>query len=244
MQSAVVEMRERRAPDPQDARQREDLYTGIHKALRALLCDTLVATGRMDPNDEAEVADTMARVRQVIELSRHHLHHENQHVHPALEGRRRGAAAASAAEHTEHERAFERLEALAQRVERAHGAAREAAALQLYRELALYAAEDFLHMHAEETRMNAALWESFGDEELKGIHHAIVASVGPRLMTDYLRWLAPAMTPAERAGFLCEMRSAVPSEVFAGVLGLVRSVIGEREWGKLLAALGPRPLTS
>jgi hypothetical protein len=223
---------------------REDLYSGIHKAMRALLCDTLVAAGRMDTADEDDVAQTLGRVRLMIELSRHHLHHENQHVHPALEGRRRGASAASAREHVEHLQAFERLEALALRVERSQDAAREAAALALYRELALYVAEDFRHMHAEETDNNAVLWEQFSDDELKAVHQAIVSSVSPRLMTEYLRWLAPAMTAGERAGFLCGMRQAMPGEMFAGVAELVRSVLSERDWAKLIAALGSRPLAA
>jgi hypothetical protein len=70
MQQAAVQI-----TDPcvaPNASRREDLYTGIHKALRAQLCDALVAAGRMDCGDEAEVADTLARVRQVIELTRHH----------------------------------------------------------------------------------------------------------------------------------------------------------------------------
>lgn len=241
MSQAVLRMRPKAASSELP---REDLYTGIHKAMRAMVCDTLVAAGRMDCADEAEVAQALGRVRLMIELSRHHLHHENQHVHPAMEARQRGASAASAREHTEHEQAFERLEALALRVERSSGAAREAAALALYREVALYAAHDFLHMHAEETGNNALLWSHCSDQELRDIHHAILASVGPRLMTDYLRWLAPALSPAERAELLSQMRAGVPSEVFSGVLALFRSVLGEREWHKVLAALGPRPLTS
>jgi hypothetical protein len=221
---------------------REDLYTGIHKAMRALICDTLVAAGRMDAGDEAEVAQTLGRVRLMIELSRHHLHHENQHVHPVMEARRHGASTASARGHTGHVQSFERLEALALRVERNRGPAREAAALELYREIALYAAEDFLHMHAEETENNAILWEHCSDEELKGIHQAILASVGPRQMTDYLVWFARAMTPAERAALLSGMREAMPSEVFSGVTQLVKSVLGERDWAKVIAALGSRPL--
>jgi hypothetical protein len=236
MQQALVRAVERQ-PAP-----REDLYTGIHKAMRALVCDTLVAAGRMDTADEAEVAQTLGRVRLMIELSRHHLHHENQHVHPAMEARRRGASAAAARGHAEHVQAFERLEALALRVERNRGPARDSAALDLYRELALHAAEDFRHMHAEETENNAVLWEHCSDEELKGIHQAILASVGPRQMTDYLVWFARAMTPAERAALLSGMRQALPSEVFSGVTQLVKSVLGERDWAKVIAALGSRPL--
>lgn len=224
------------------APRREDLYTGIHKALRALLCDALVAAGRMDCADQGEVSATLGRVRQVIRLTRYHLHHENQHVHPVLEARRRGAACDAAREHTEHEAAFERLEALAGAVERGAGEAREAASLALYRELALFAAEDFRHMHDEETALNAALWSHFSDEELKVIHHAIVSAVAPDLMAEYLRWLVPAMTPSERAGFLSEMRQAAPAEAFGGVLQLAKSALDERAWAKLVAALGSRPL--
>lgn len=241
MTQAVLQMRPKEASSELP---REDLYTGIHKAMRAMVCDTMVAAGRMDSSDESEVAQTLAQVRLMIELSRHHLHHENQHVHPAMEARRRGASAASADEHTEHQRAFERLEALALRVERNAGQARETAALQLYREIALYAAHDLLHMHAEETANNALLWAHCSDQELKDIHHAILAAVGPRLMAEYLRWLAPSLSPSERAGMLSEMRAAMPSEVFSGVLELFRSVLGERDWHKVLRALGERPLRS
>lgn len=242
MEQAVIRTGERRVGDMQPERRRVDLYTGIHKAMRALLCDTLVAVGRMDCGDEAQARETLGRVRLAVELGRHHLHHENQHVHPLMESRRRGSTSPTAKEHTEHEDWFERLEALVLRVERSRGAMREAAALELYRTLALYVADDLAHMHAEETENNALLWGQCSDEELKVVHQAIIASVGPQLMAEYLRWLAPALTPAERAGLLSEMQGGMPSEVFAGVLQLVRSVIGERDWSKLLVALGPQPL--
>lgn len=34
---------------------RVDLYVGIHKAMRALMADILVAVGKMDPADDSEV---------------------------------------------------------------------------------------------------------------------------------------------------------------------------------------------
>lgn len=221
---------------------RVDLYTGIHKAMRALLCDTLAALGRMDTGDAAEVGSTLARVRHAVHLSRHHLYKENQYLHPAMESRRRGSTALVRGQHAEHEEAFERLETLALRVERSEGAARDAAALELYRQFALFMAHDFVHTHAEETENNAVLWEHFTDEELHAIHGTILKAVGPQLMAEYLRWMVPAMTPAERAGLLVGARATLPPEEFAGVLAMVRSVLAERDWNKVLGALGPRPL--
>lgn len=36
---------------------REDLYAGIHKALRAVMAECLLAVGRADPTDPQDVTD-------------------------------------------------------------------------------------------------------------------------------------------------------------------------------------------
>lgn len=241
MTSAIVQIQPARAAEAQPAPARVDLYTGVHKAIRRMMSDLLVALGRMDSADPEEMTATLARLRHFLDLARHHLHKEDQYVHPAMESRRRGSTALMRKQHTEHEEAFERLEALALRVEASPAAGRSAAALDLYRGFALYMADDLVHMHEEETENNAVLWAECDDAELMGIHQAIVASVGP-LLPEFLRSLVPAMTPAERADLVSGMRAAMPAEVFTGIVALVRSVLSEREWSKLLAALGPRPL--
>ena len=43
---------------------RFDMYTGIHKAMRAVMADTLLALGRADPTDEQELSDVAQRVLQ------------------------------------------------------------------------------------------------------------------------------------------------------------------------------------
>lgn len=239
---AILAAQSPKAVAPLPAPARLDLYTGIHKAVRMLMCDLLVVLGRMDSADAGETQATLARLRSFLDLARHHLHHEDQHVHPAMESRRRGSIARMRTQHAEHEEAFERLEALALRVESCPAAERTDAALELYRAFALYMADDLVHMHEEETENNAVLWAHFSDAELAGIHQAILASLSPALLTENLRWLIPAMTPAERADLLSGMRAGMPPEVFAGIAALARSLLGEREWSKLLAALGPRPL--
>jgi hypothetical protein len=71
---------------------RFDLYSGIHKALRAMMADTLLALGRMDPADDAEVAQVTERVLQLLGFCGSHLAHENAFVHPAIEARAAGAS--------------------------------------------------------------------------------------------------------------------------------------------------------
>ena len=198
MNQAVIRLDERRGRAPSlAAGSLVDMYTLVHKGIRAFMGSTLAAVGRMDANDREETAATLAEVRALAMFLRAHLHHENQFVHPALEARRPGSARRTAADHVEHERALERLEALALAVESADDASRHGAALTLYRELALLTAENLEHMHVEETENNATLWAVYTDEELERVHQSLLGSIKPEVMTLGLRWMAQAMTPAE-----------------------------------------------
>lgn len=239
MQQAVIRLDERRDHAHGTGAQRVDLYTVVHKGIRAFMSATLDAVGRMDVFDADEAARTLAEVRSLTAFLRAHLHLENQYLHPALEARRAGAARRSAGDHVEHERALEKLEAAVLAVQKAGDDARPAAALALYRELALFVAENLEHMHHEETENNAQLWAAYDDAELGRIHQAMLASIKPDLFALGLRWMLPAMTPAERAAQCSGMQAGMPREAFAGILGNLRPHLPERDWAKLMAAIGP-----
>ncbi len=239
-QQAVVRIEERRERAQAGAEgRRVDLYTTIHKGLRAFMAHTLEAVGRMDANDDAEVAQTLSELRGLLGLMRTHMHVENQFLHPALEARRPGAARRTAVDHAEHERTLEALHAALLAAERSAEAARAAAATHLYRQLSLFVAENLAHMQIEETENNAALWAAYSDVELAQLHDALLASIPPQERSLALRWMVPALSPAERAGMLTEMQAKLPAAAFAGILAALRLHVGERDWDKLTAAIGP-----
>lgn len=224
--------------------ERHDIYAGVHKGLRSFMADTLVAAGRMDAYDPAEVIGTLAQIRELLALCRAHLHTEDQFLHPAMEGRRPGSARETAKEHEDHVLAIEAIEADALAVERAQPGPRAEAARRLYHRLAMFVAENLEHMHAEETANNAVLWATYTDEELAEIQHAIVASLHPGKMAAFIRWMVPAMSPAERAGLLGGIQLGAPREVFDRVLATARPHLTDREWAKLMAALAPLPVSA
>ncbi len=238
----ISDWRERRALPKQgiDAG-RVDLYSAIHKGLRSFMAETLVAAGRMDPLDDADTRQTLEQVRALLDFCRGHLEHENDFVHRALEARRSGSAAASVRDHAAHREAIDALEGDASVVELASGDERRIALLRLYRDLALFVAENLEHMHVEETENNAVLWATHTDEELKRIHVALLASIAPQIMETGLRWMLPALSPAERAAVLGEMQRKAPAPVFERALGIALPRLGERERAKLLGALAPAP---
>ena len=150
----------------QPAAPRMDMYASIHKALRAFMADTLLGLGRMDVDDDLEFAQTCDRVMQLLDLCRAHLHHENQFVHAAMEARQPGSSQSIAGEHVEHEQAITALADGVNHLMACAKPARPAATLALYRQLALFVAHNFEHMHEEETAHNRVLWQCYTDAEL------------------------------------------------------------------------------
>ncbi|MBX3654764.1 MAG: hemerythrin domain-containing protein [Ramlibacter sp.] len=221
---------------------RLDLYAGIHKALRALMADTLLALGRMDPDDELELAQTTQRVLELLDFCVSHLRHENEFVHAAMEARAPGASSVIAHEHESHEQHIRRLVDATTTLLGAAPAQRASLGLALYRELALFIADNFHHMHVEETAHNAVLWARYTDAELADIHNALVASIPPAEMMYVVRWLVPFMNPAERVAMLGDMQAHAPAPAFTAVLDTVRPHLTEREWAKLARSLGLPPV--
>jgi hypothetical protein len=223
-------------PDsPMTSAARLDLYTPIHKALRLFMTDTLQRVGQLDTDDTTEFAVTTEQVQALLEQCRSHLAHENQFVHTALEARRPGASARIAGEHDEH---LEHIAALEAELAALRALPNGAGALRLYRQLALFVADNFEHMHYEETQHNAELWALYSDAELLGVHERLLASIGPAEMACTVRWLLPAMSPAERAEMLVPMQQQMPPEAMRGLLDIARPHLGPQGWDKLARALG------
>ncbi|HUP07305.1 MAG TPA: hypothetical protein VMU47_09135 [Caldimonas sp.] len=225
------------ASDPAAA-PRLDLYAPIHKALRLAMSETLVLVGRLDVHDAAETIDTLARVDALLDLLQRHVEHENEFVHGAIEARCPNGAARTAEDHVEHLASIEALRDETRTLRSAGADARAPLALRLYRHLALFVAENFQHMHVEETANNTALWSLYTDAELMALHDRLLASIPPVEHLEVARWMVPALDPAERAGMLQGVRATVPPEAFLGVLGHVRPHVDARGWTKLARALG------
>jgi hemerythrin-like domain-containing protein len=218
---------------------RFDLYTGIHKALRLFMNDTLARVGRLDHDDPAEVGATLAQMQSLLDACRSHIAKENKFVHAAIEARCPGASERVGDEHAEHLDTIAALEAEAAALRALPSAG---AASRLYRQLARFVGENLEHMHVEESAHNSALWAAYSDAELLEIHQRILASIDPAEMALTLRWMVPALTPAERAAMLGEMQMQMPPEAMRFVLEIVRPHLDDRAWAKLARALRLPPV--
>lgn len=220
------------------APERYNTYKPIHKAIRNLMCDTLCRVGRLDVDDADEMAATLAQLDALLTLCTSHIEHENDFLHAAIEARQPAGSARTAADHLEH---FESITALADEsaaLAAADADARPMLALRLYRHLALFVAENFQHMHIEETVNAAALWAHYSDAELHAIHNRLLATLAPQEHLLVARWMVPASTPAERAGLFNELKTQTPPEAFLGLLTHVQPHLDASGWTKLSRAVG------
>ncbi len=150
-----------------------------------------------------------------------------------------GTSGEVSADHVHDEEEIARIETALASLEQAEWPARTAAAQRLYRRLAIFVAENFVHMDMEETAHNAVLWSTYTDLELAEIEQTIVASLSPEEMSGILRWMVPAMSAPERAGLFTGMRMNAPGEVVDRLLAFVKPHLSDRDWIKLCAATAP-----
>ena len=221
---------------------RFNLYAGIHKALRAFMADTLLTVGRADPTDAADVNHAATRVGELMDLCASHVAHENNFVHPALQARCPGVCDPVAQDHEEHLHAIAHLRDAARSLLKTEAGEREPALQALYLALALFVADNFQHMHAEETVHNSALWAAYSDAELIGIHDALVATIEPAEMMLVMRWMLPQLNAPERLGVMQGMRAGAPAHVFEGMLTGTQDLLNQRDWAKLARGLGLPPV--
>lgn len=218
---------------------RYDIYAPIHRALRLFMSDTMVRVGRLDPEDTTQVHATLDQLDGLLAFCRAHLDHENRFVHPALEAARPGTAMRIAGEHVEHEEEIAALEAESATLRAAPGAQQ---ALRLYRHLALFVAENMRHMAYEESAHNEVLWAAYSDAQIQDIEQRLVASIDQPEREVVLRWMTPALPPADRAAWLGALQAQMPPELFRGVLDAARAVLDDGAWAKLARALGLPPV--
>jgi Hemerythrin HHE cation binding domain len=216
---------------------RLDIYTPIHKALRAFMNDTLLRVGSLDAQDDADLRSTLGQLTALLDMLRGHLQHENGFVHPLIEARLAGGSLRVAQEHEEHRASMEALAREASSIVAAAPAQRQDLALRLYRHLTLFIAENLQHMQIEETLHNQALWATCSDEEIGAMHDALVASIPPEVMAVTLRWMATALAHPELAAMLGAMQAGMPPQAFDEALAAVRERLDTRRWDKLARAL-------
>lgn len=177
---------------------RFDLFTPIHKALRALLFDAMQQVARCDFALAPEAAAVAAALLRLSGFLAEHADHEERVILPEIARLSGELATDLRAAHArvgglEHE-----VVRLAERLAGAAPKERLSLGRRLHDALGTLLAEQLLHLKREETELNRLLWAHRTDAELAALHERIVAAIPPARLQEWLALLLPAVNGPER----------------------------------------------
>ena len=183
---------------------RVDLFTTIHKGIRALLFDAATEAARVDVRSNFAVDALAERVERMLGFVEEHAQHEDAEIQPLLRTVDPAVANLLLAEHRELEAAHHEVCRAVRRLGLAPPSGRRSQGQELLRLLNHLTAKQLLHMNYEETVINAVLWGGFGDPELEEARARIHRRVKADRLAEWGAVLAPVLDPPERALVLGE----------------------------------------
>lgn len=216
--------------------ERHNFYRDIHKAIRRMMMNLLVAGGRTDFMDVKAARAYADEVREAFAGLTDHAEHENAFVGPLVVEHAPHLAQLVGPAHDDQEGA---IRALVQQLGAiAPGTAGSAARGHAFVvRLSSFFGELLTHMAEEEELIMPALWRAMTDEELMNVHHRLLATIPPEKMVVVLSVMLPALNDPERVELVTGIRTSAPEPVFAMVMGVARAVLADGDLAVLEAAI-------
>lgn len=220
------------------ATQAWDVYREIHKAMRFALFGVTGLAGSTDATDDAAVARVVAEWTDVrFVLLGHHGHEDDfcdehvlQHV-PEMRAELERA-------HHEADATIEALTAEAAAVLATPAEDRGPALYAFHQHLADFTSMYLAHLRYEDTVVMPALNRAMSDEELEGVTNAIRGSVTLEDWPTYIKYMVPAMTPAERLDMIGGMHAGIPRDLFEPLRAAAEQSLDTASYAALATAAG------
>ena len=174
---------------------RVDLFTVIHKGLRALLFDLSRDAARIDLTSTHAVDGLVATIERTLGFLDEHAHVEDTYLASSLDP---GLAAELAADHRALEVVQLEVQRAADALALAELSARAEQGAHLARVINHLVAVQLVHMNREETELNAVLWAKFSDAELIAIRNRVKSTQTAERQAEWTKIVGPALNPVER----------------------------------------------
>jgi hypothetical protein len=215
-----------------------DLYSSIHKAIRAELFAVTGNAGSVDPGQGVARAALASHVNDVLDLMDSHAEHEDGAIQPVLEAERPDLAERIAGDHHRFESLTADLREIAGEAASLGAPDPRARVHRLYLALASFTGTYLAHQDVEERVVMPALERAVGVDAVIAIHGAILGAIPPAEMAKTQAIMFPAMNLEDRVEMLGAIRQEAPPEAFAGVWSLARSVLDPSDAIDLAHRLG------
>lgn len=214
-----------------------DLYRDVHKGLRSGLFRAVEEAGRIDPQDDAALVDSHARLEALLDLLDVHAEHEDEFLGPVIERHLPVLAARLQREHAALDEAAAELRRQVTSVREMPPADRRLGQHRLYLTLSEFVGAYLQHQTTEEAVILPALNRAVPVDELMEANAALIAAITPDDMVAYMRLIVPAVNPLDLVELYVGMRAGAPTDAFAALLGYARDGLAPEAYARLTSGL-------
>jgi hypothetical protein len=210
--------------------QRDDLFTNIHKAIRAGLFELITTAGATDWNDPSQLDVFEEKWQRMHQLLDAHTRHEDECILRILDSSDPASTRAAAEQH----RSLDMwLDEIANWVGAIVADPDSVRGLALYRELALFCADYLTHIHDEETLVMYRVWELCTDEDIAATRAAFMADTDPAVLDTSLRLLLPSIDPPARTALVAGIAARAPRHAVDTLVAIAHDVLEPDEANRL-----------
>jgi hemerythrin-like domain-containing protein len=198
---------------------RHNIFSLVHKGLRAMLYETALQFQRTDfiNNEEAELMQD--HIKSVIDLLDQHAHSEDQFIFAGVQPYEPAILEALKQEHVKDHALGENLANLLTTLSNAlsdDDKLRIGKLLcQAFIELMIF---KLGHMATEEDIINKLLWCNYSDEQLKSITRNMLANIPQVQITQFTKWMMKGLSNNEIAGWLRDVKNTAPDHEFQSLM--------------------------
>jgi hemerythrin-like domain-containing protein len=218
---------------------RVDLFTTVHKALRALIYQLSTMLQTADFADERTTKASLAALEHFLELLHEHAGHEDRTIFAAVHKFEPAMIDELEAEHREID---VNLADIAEKVAMMQAAAtpgeRVAIGGKLNVSVNKFIAFYLGHLVREEGTVLPASWKYLTDEELSAIRTDVQMHTPPARFAEWMRWMFPAMNINELVGMFQGLKMHAPPPFYEAMCQTANVALGELGWRALQQRAG------
>jgi len=208
-----------------------DLFSFIHKAIRAMLFDLADRLQSTDLSDESVAPGLVADMRRMLVLLHAHAEHEDRLIFPAIEAVAPGSTQEAGEEHQLYENKTARLEGLLGQLESSSSPDdRKHSDHELRLAFFDFLAFTLVHLNHEEETALPASQRYLADDQLLAIRAQIQQASPPDQYEQWMRWMLPALTTAELKLLFGQARQGAPAAVFEKMLEMGKRYLPTGRW--------------
>lgn len=218
---------------------RVDLFTTVHKALRALIYHLSTMLQTADFTDERAAKAVLGALEHFLELLHEHAGHEDRTVF--AETRKFEPEMVDKLEE-EHQEIDKHLADVHKSIAAVQAATtdpeRIATGAQLNRSVNTFIAFYLTHLMNEENTVLPATWKHFTDEQLLGMRLDVQRHTPPARYAEWMRWTMPAMNINELMGMFKSLKDHAPQPFYDAMCQTANVALGEVGWRNLQLRAG------